>query len=376
MKFIHISDLHLGKRMHGYDIMEEQRDALSQVMDCAVTNQADLVIIAGDVYDTSQPPVEAVRLLDWFLTSLAEAHIEVMMIAGNHDSADRLAFGSSLFQHARIQIAGSWQGEDIRIERQNDSEKIVFHLVPFLRPRNLRRLDSSIETENDAFRYVISTMEREPDARHVLVAHQYFSGGIFDSEQIIPGQEMVDAAFLDGFDYCALGHLHTAQQVQQPHHRYCGTLMKFSSSEANRDKSFVLVDTAPDPGNASVPFQITQIPVRPLRDLVEIRGTVEELCSPAFYSQYDRENYFSVILEDRQESYGTFDTLRRIYPRIVTMSWPNVYTRSQQHQQRTLQLDGMRLIETFFTTRTGKSMSEGQKCLMDRLWKEVEDETD
>lgn len=246
MKFIHLSDLHLGKRVNDFSMIEDQRYIITKILQIIDTEQPDAVLIAGDVYDKSVPSVEAVTLLDFFLVRIASRNLDVFIIAGNHDSPERISFGGRLMERSGVHFAPVYGGKAEPVTLRDEFGEVNFYLLPFLKPAVVRNLfpDRNISTYTDALSAAVDKMEIESTKRNVLVAHQFVTGAVrSDSEEIsVGGADNVDVSVFDGFDYVALGHIHRPQQVGVKTVRYCGTPLKYSFSEANQEKSVTVVE--------------------------------------------------------------------------------------------------------------------------------------
>ena len=230
MRFLHLSDLHLGKRVCEFSMLDDQRYILEQILSLLDKTPVDGVLLAGDLYDKPVPPAEAVRLLDWFLTQLAERQLPVFAISGNHDSADRIAFGSALLQSSRVYVSPVFSGAPVPIPLTDEYGTLDVYLLPFLKPAMVRHVwpDEPVESYNDALACVLRHCPPDPAHRSVLVAHQFVAGAACcESEEVsVGGVDSVDASLFDAFDYVALGHLHSPQRVGRDTVRYCGTPLK------------------------------------------------------------------------------------------------------------------------------------------------------
>ncbi len=282
MKLIHLSDLHLGKRVNEFSMLEDQRYILGEILKIIDQEQPQGVLIAGDVYDKSVPPTEAVALLDDFLAALAGRAVPVFLISGNHDSPERIAFGGRLMARSGVHLAPVYHGRVEPITLTDAHGPVNLYLLPFLKPTHVRRFfpEREISTYTDALATAIEAMEVDPTVRNVLVTHQFVTGAArCDSEEIsVGGSDNVDVSVFDPFDYVALGHIHGPQQVGRKGVRYCGTPLKYSFSEASHKKSVTVVELE-EKGNLTV----RTVPLVPQRDLVELRGTYEELTFRGFY---------------------------------------------------------------------------------------------
>ena len=282
MKFIHLSDLHLGKRVNEISMTDDQSYILTQIIDIINAEHPDAVVIAGDVYDKSVPPAEAVTLFDGFLCRLAERKLPVLIISGNHDSPERLAFGGRLMEGAGIHLSPVYDGKVEPVTLSDSHGDVHFWLLPFVKPAHVKRYfpDAGIESYTDALRTAVEHMGVDFTARNVLVTHQFVTGAATcESEEIsVGGSDNVDISVFGGFDYVALGHLHGPQNILSNRIRYCGTPLKYSFSEAGHHKSVTVVELG-EKGS----LHLQTIPLNPRHDLREIRGTFAELTDKSFY---------------------------------------------------------------------------------------------
>ena len=280
MKFIHLSDLHLGKRLNEISMLKDQEYILLQILQIIDAEQPEAVLISGDVYDKSVPSAEAVTLFDDFLCRLAKRKLHTFLISGNHDSAERLAFGNRLLQSSGIHISPVYRGNLSPVTLEDRFGAVHFWLLPFLKPVQLRQLfpEETIETYTDACAAAVAHMDLDKNARNVLLTHQFVTGAATcDSEEIsVGGTDNVDAAVFADFDYVALGHIHSPQNIGSNRIRYCGTPLKYSFSEAGHHKSVTVVELG-EKGEV----HLTLVPLRPKHDLREIRGSFGELTDKA-----------------------------------------------------------------------------------------------
>ena len=290
MKLMHLSDLHLGKRVNEFPMLADQQYILTQILRIEEDEKPDAVLLAGDIWDKPVPGADAVALFDDFLVQLSEHGAAVFVIPGNHDSPERVAFGGRLMKHRRIYLARPYNGSLHPIPLQDSFGTVYFYLLPFLKPLHVRRFfpEEPVETTNDALRLALSQTAVRPDARNVLVAHQFITGaaGCESEELSIGGSDNVDAALFSDFDYVALGHIHNPQQIGRATVRYCGTPLKYSFSEAGHEKSVTIAELG-EKGSVV----IRTIPLHPLHDLREIRGAYDEVTDRRFYSSFDRYDY-------------------------------------------------------------------------------------
>lgn len=296
MKFIHLSDLHLGKRVNEFSMIEDQDYILKKILAIIDEEKPDSVIIAGDVYDKSVPSAEAVALFDSFLVSLAERKIQVFVISGNHDSAERIAFGSRLMDASGIHLSPVYRGEVSPIEMSDDYGKVNVYMLPFVKPSNVRAFfpEKEISSYTEAVKTAIDQMSVDLSQRNILITHQFVTGASSaGSEELsVGGTDNVAAEVFDGFDYVALGHIHRLQKCGHENIRYSGTPLKYSFSEAKDQKSVTVVEIR-EKGNLEIAF----VPLQPKHDMVEIRGTYNELMLKSFYENTSyRSDYMHITL--------------------------------------------------------------------------------
>ena len=328
MKFLHLADLHLGKRVNGFSMLEDQAHILRQILAILDDEQPDGVLIAGDVYDKSVPSVEAVELLDDFLTELRARGVPVLLISGNHDSPERLAFGGRVMDSCGIHISPVYDGALAPVTLQDAFGPVHVWLLPFVKPAHVRRWfpDADIESYTDAMAEAVAHMDIDTAARNVLVTHQFVTGGTRSgSEELsVGGTDNVDSGVFAPFDYVALGHLHGAQHIGRETIRYAGSPLKYSFSEARQHKSVTVV-TLGEKGDV----QVRTVALTPLRELREIRGSYDELTARSFYEHTTyRSDYLHLILTDEQDVFDAMSRLRTIYPYLMTLDYDNARTRA------------------------------------------------
>lgn len=369
MKFIHLADLHLGKKVFGYDLTEEQKEALNAVLSLADDEQVDGILICGDVYDTAIPPVDAISLLDWFLNELYRRGLNVYMISGNHDSAGRLGFGRELMKSSSIHIVSEWKGQIEYFDLENDTEKVRIHMLPFLRPSQVRlAYECTVENWSDAIRIALEKAELDPLATNILLSHQFYKGATKGDSEIahVGTIDEVDYAVLEHFDYAALGHLHNPQKAGRENNWYPGTLMKYSASEIDRNKSITLIETKP--GNSVIK---TLYPLQLSRDFVRIEGTFDQLVSRDFRMQQNLEHYFYIVLDDEQEIFDAYEKLHAIYPRILSISYAHLNREHQLDEYTPIEASHQTpqmIIARFFEFQNGTKMDEDQTKLIETCW--------
>ncbi|MCM1193633.1 MAG: exonuclease SbcCD subunit D [Butyrivibrio sp.] len=331
MKLLHLGDLHIGKSVCDFNMLEDQKYMLQQVLDLIEKQKADAVLIAGDVYDKSIPSEEAVRLLDWFLCRLSELGTETFMISGNHDSDERLHFGSSLFEAKKIHISAKYRGTVYKRECRDKFGRVNIYLLPFIKASQVRYFypEEDIRTYEDAVRAVLAHGDVDPAERNILVAHQFVAGqggdprlgGSESAATVNVGTvERIGAHCFDVFDYVALGHIHSPQSVGRDTVRYSGSLLKYSLSEVNDTKSVPIV-TLGEKGSVSV--ELAEL--KPLRDMRHLKGRMEQLLRTG--NIVSPEDYIYVTLTDEDPVDNSMDIFRQYYPNTMKIVYDNAHTR-------------------------------------------------
>ncbi len=384
MKFFHLSDLHIGKTLHHYSMKEEQEAVLSEIIGYAASVRPDAVVIAGDIYDRTAPSAESVAVFDWFLTRLSEIKpvIPIMIISGNHDSAERLEYASGILKKHQIYVAGSAprdESERLRKVTLEDVHGTVdFYLLPFLKPSYVRKVfeGEPLETYTDA---VERLLEREgidyQNQRNVLVSHQFYTGkdalSTCDSETFsVGGIENVDAGVVKDFDYVALGHLHGPQNVSDHHIRYCGTLLKYSVSESVHEKSLTVVTL----GEKGKEPQIELLPLHPLRDVKKKVGSLKNIVDQA--ADTERGDYVSILLTDEVDPYRPKEQLEKVFDHILEVRVDNSRTRNKLSEldEELIMKDPVENFEDFYREMQGKSLGEEELQIMLEVFEKVKEE--
>jgi exonuclease SbcD len=377
VKFIHLSDLHLGKRLNEFSLLEDQRYILQQILDIAAAELPDAAFIAGDIYDKSIPSAEAVALFDDFLYRLSELTPHVFIISGNHDSAERLAFAGRLLDRSGIHLSPVWDGAVTPVTLTDVYGEVDVFMLPFIKKVQVehRFPDAKLASCSDALAFAISKLELNPSRRNVLLSHQFVTGALrSDSEDVsVGGADNVDAAVFDAFDYAALGHLHAPQQVLRPTLRYCGTPLKYSFSEADQEKSVTSVELH-DKGEIS----IRVLPLLPLRDLRELRGSYMELTSREFYINTRTGDYLHITLTDEDDIPDAVGKLRAVYPNIMRLDYDNTRTRSGASAEAACAVENKSPSELFcelYERQNGRPMTSEQldyvSELIKTLWRDA-----
>ena len=374
MKFLHLADLHLGKRVNGFSMLEDQAHILRQILAILDDEQPDGVLIAGDVYDKSVPSVEAVELLDGFLTELCARGVPVLLISGNHDSPERLAFGGRVMDSCGIHISPVYDGALAPVTLHDEFGPVHVWLLPFVMPALVRRWfpDAVIESYTDAMAEAVAHMDIDTAARNVLVTHQFVTGGARSgSEELsVGGTDNVDSGVFAPFDYVALGHLHGAQHIGRETIRYAGSPLKYSFSEARQHKSVTVV-TLGEKGDV----QVRTVALTPLRELREIRGSYDELTARSFYEHTTyRSDYLHLILTDEQDVFDAISRLRTIYPYLMTLDYDNARTRAAGGMSvpaETERRTPLELFEALYTRQNHQPMSEMQRAYIAQLMEQI-----
>ena len=361
MKLLHLSDLHLGKRLYGVSMLHEQREMLDQILTAA--EHVDAVLIAGDVYDKLIPPTEAVRLFDWFLTELAARQIPVLLISGNHDSAERLAFGAALFERGGVHLSPVYDGSVQRVTLRDAYGDVDFYLLPFLKPALVRPYHPEVTDYPSAIAAALAGLPLEPSCRNVLLAHQFVAGCApsESEERMVGGLDEIPAQLFSAFDYVALGHLHQAQAAGAAHIRYCGSPLQYSFSEAA--KTLTLVELG-QKGTISIREQ----PLTSGHPLRTLRGKFEKLMA-----EDATEDYLRVILTDELELPDAAARLRSLYPNLLRMEYDNTRTRSQQTLElhtAAEELSPAEIVDGFYRLQNGRAMDGEQAAYLNRLLEE------
>ena len=429
MKFLHLSDLHLGKRVYEASMLEDQRYILEQILSVAEEEKPDGVLIAGDIYDKAVPSAEAVRLCDGFLTRLADLGIPVFAVSGNHDSPERLAFGARLMSGRGVYISPPYDGAVEPVILRDEWGETAVWLLPFLRPSTVRHAlekearkrngeaepdaaaDAGEPSENaersaeaaepfsgavERFSETAESLSGSPEQpletgsyqaalqaavsrlcvdrsrRNVLVAHQFVTGASrCESEDFsVGGLDNVDASVFEAFDYTALGHIHSPQYVGRQTVRYCGTPLKYSFSECGQEKSVTVVELGKK-GDVTV----RERPLVPLRDMRRVRGTYLEVTARSFYENTNTRDYIQITLTDEEDVPDGMQKLRVIYPNLLRLEYDNRRTRenrSVESAEAEEEKSGQALFAAFYELQNNRPMSEAQTALIGRLFEELE----
>lgn len=377
MRFLHLADLHLGKRVNEFSMIEDQKYILKEVLNIIREYKVQSVLMAGDVYDKAVPSAEAVILLNDFLTQLSKKNIKTFVISGNHDSAERIGFGSEIMSLGGIYMAKPYNGTLEKVTVKDQWGNINIYMLPFVKPVNVKHVypDAEINTYDEAIKVVMENTKINKQERNILVAHQFVKGGEkCDSENIsVGGVDQIAGEHFEDFDYVALGHLHGPQKVHSDNIRYAGTLLKYSFSEMNHKKNALIVDIG-EKGKLS----FEKIDLHPLHNMGEIKGTYDEITSRDFYKNMNTDDYLHVILTDREDKVNAMALLRTIYPNIMKLDYDNERTRKNCEivVDETMESKSpVELFEEFFKMQNNADVSEQQHELIKKLSEEIWENT-
>lgn len=374
MKFFHLSDLHLGKRLNEFPLLEDQAYILDQILAAVDAHKPDAVLLCGDIYDKAVPSAEAVQLFDTFLCALAQRALQVFVLSGNHDSPERIAFGARLMDQSGIHISPVYDGTVLPTALEDEYGKVFVYMLPFIKPAHVRRWyqEESIESYTDAVAVAIRYMNIDPTQRNMLLTHQFVTGAErSDSEYIsVGGSDNVDVSAFDPFDYVALGHIHAPQHIGRASVRYCGTPLKYSFSEAKQQKSITIVEM----GEKGA-IRIDTVPLSALHDLREIRGTYLELTNRRNYDGTATDDYLHITLTDEEDVPDALNRLRVIYPNLMKLDYDNRRTRNSAKLDLSEDLEHkspLELFAEFYEKQNGQPMSPKQaefsSALIHSIW--------
>lgn len=374
MKFVHLSDLHIGKRVNEYSMIEDQQYILKKIIGIIDVEKPHCVIIAGDVYDKSVPSAEAVALFDDFLVDLAKRNLYVFVISGNHDSPERIAFGAKLMEASRIYMSPVYDGSVAPVTLEDEYGKINIWMLPFIKPAHVRRFNEDVEinTYTDALRVAVDNLKINSDERNLMITHQFVTGAArTESEEIsVGGTDNVDVSVFDEFDYTALGHIHRPQNCKSEKVRYSGTPLKYSFSESGDVKSVTVAELR-EKGSLNV----STIPLVPLRDMVEIKGRYEEITLRDFYKSTSyQEDYVHITLTDENDIPDAVGKLRTIYHNLMKLDYDNLRTRSMQLIDKGENVEKKSPYEhfcDFFEQQNNQPMDENQNVFVKNLIEEI-----
>lgn len=332
MRFLHISDLHIGKRIYNIDLIEDQQHLLDQICGMAQEHACDAVLLAGDVYDKAQPSAQAIAMVDAFLSGLSALGIPVYVISGNHDNPAQISYCASILRQGNIFVCEQFDGRLQKFTVQDDYGPVDIFLLPFIRPTHVRRFfpQENIRDYQDAVRVVLEHADICQQHRSILVAHQFIAGAaVCESEELsIGGLEQISVRLFEPFCYTALGHLHSPQSMLDGRVRYCGSMLKYSFDERNQHKGALLVDLD---GDGKV--EVQKLPFIPLRDVREVKGTLEELIQLPY-----SEDYIQAVLTDEMLPMDARGSLRITFPNLLYLKMQNARL-GQQTEEIVMEAD-------------------------------------
>ena len=386
MKLLHVSDIHIGKRVCGFSMVDDQCFILRKIIQIAKDEQVDAVLIAGDIYDKASPSAEAVTVLDAFLTELARAGIRVLAVPGNHDSAERIAYAQGLLAGQGVCFPPVFSGEVQKVQLEDEHGPVVFWLLPFLKPGDVRRFFPDAEIGDDysaALRAVLGTCATDRSVRNVIVSHQLVTAAGHapdraDDEIRLGGIDNVDVSVYDDFDYVALGHVHRPQRVGRDTVRYAGSPLKYSFSEARYDKSAVLVQLGPkkagDAPGACASF--TLVPLSPLHDMREVRMPLQELLAEGQNAGDAAQDFLHVTLTDEHPQLDAMARIHEVFPNAMTVDYDNMAKAAQLKRVRAAvdpdQLDTVELFARFYEEQMEKPLDDVQHGIVAKVVRTVE----
>jgi len=376
MKILHTSDLHIGKRVNEYSMLDEQRFILKKILGYAQEEQPDAIILAGDIYDKSIPSEESVSLFDDFLVDMATLGKAIFIISGNHDSAERISFASRIMKASKVYLSSAYDGKVDPIIINDGSMETAFYMLPFIKPSLVQHYaedDVDIKTYNDAMKYVIDNMSIDKKRRNILITHQFITDAErSESEDImVGGIDNIDASTFDKFDYVALGHLHRPQYCGRVTIRYSGSPLKYSFSEVNDKKSISIIEL-----DGEAEPRITERYLSPMHDWHDLRGTFEELTDEKYYTGNDlQEAFVRVTLTDEDDIPDGVRKLRTVYHRLMELRYDNSRTRAGQTSigapVNINKLDPKELFEGLYQKQNARDLSDEQNKYLSDLIKQI-----
>lgn len=376
MKLIHLSDLHLGKRVNELSMLEDQEYILNEIIKIIDTEKPDGVMIAGDVYDKAVPPAEAVKLFDDFLVRLSKRQLQVYIISGNHDSPERLAFGGRLMELSGIHISPVYDGGVQPLSFDDGFGRVNIYLLPFIKDIHVKKYfpEATINNYSDALKTVIDNMNINCDERNILAAHQYITDSDRTESEDIPlgGLDNVDSCVFEGFDYVALGHLHRPQNVSGERMRYCGSPLKYSFSETRDQKSVTVVELGEKDS-----VTVRTVPLVPLRDMKEIKGKYDEITLRSYYENTSyQEDYIHIILTDENDVYNAVGKLRSIYHNLMKIDYENSRTLHSSEIKAVTEIEQKTPLELFaelYKMQNGREMTGEQEDFIREALEEIQE---
>lgn len=382
MKILHLADLHLGKVLQEQSLIEDQKYMLDKIIEIIEKEKIEVVFMAGDIYDKSIPSTDAVNLLDDFLNKLIKMlKVKVCIIAGNHDSKERLGFGNKIFENDGLYIASKYNGNIKKVELQDEYGKLNVYMLPFIKPAETRQyFEEEIKTYEDAIKRVIENEEINENERNIIIVHQFVTAGGVSPERTesevlsLGGTDNVDVSNFDKFDYVAIGHVHKPQRIGRDTARYAGTMLKYSFSEVNHKKTVPIIDFR---GKENLKFELKEL--IPLRDMREIQGPLEELISKENYEGTNREDYIKAIITNEEPIYDAIGQIKKVYPNTLKLEIKNNRTSSnQEFNQADLEnlkrKSELELFDDFYKMQNNENLNKEKKEMMEKIIDKVKEE--
>ena len=384
MKIVHLADLHLGKILQEQSLIEDQEYMLKEIINIIKAEKVQVLLISGDVYDRSVPPTEAVNLLDSFFKILIkELKIKVFIISGNHDSKDRLGFGNKIFEDEGLYIESKYTGTLKKVKLEDEYGPLNIYMLPFIKPVEVKKFfEDDLENNYDlAINKIIEKEEIDKSERNIIMVHQFVTAGNVKPERTesevlsLGGIENVDVSNFKSFDYVAIGHVHRPQKIGRDTARYAGTILKYSFSEINHNKSIPIIDIK-EKGNIT----INLLPLKPLRDMREIKGPIEELIKEENYKEGNLEDYIKAIITNEEPVYDAIGKIKKIYPNTLKLEIQNSKTINSNTEQN-INLEEVKkkseleLFSDFYKLQNNLDLNEKQKEIVKNIILEVKHET-
>lgn len=383
MKILHLADLHIGKIVLEQSMLEDQMFVLNQIIENIKKNHIELVLMSGDIYDRSIPPSEAVICLSNFLKVLIkDLKVKVCIIAGNHDSKERLSFGSEIFADDGLYISATYTGKIDKVEFEDEYGKLNVYMLPYIRPIDVKEYfeDREIKTYNEAVKLVIEKENININERNIILSHQFVTSGNEEPERsesetlVLGGTENVDISCYKDFDYVALGHIHGPQKIGRPTARYAGTILKYSFSEINQKKSLLIIDFK-EKDNVNFVFE----PINFLRDMRAIKGPIEELLKKENYIGTNTNDYIRAIITNEEPVYDAIGQIKKIYPNTLRLDIENSKMKVNENNDlysvdNIKKKDEVELFDEFYYFQHNKSLNEIQLNIIKDIMKEIKRE--
>ncbi|MFM1525093.1 MULTISPECIES: exonuclease SbcCD subunit D [Helcococcus] len=377
MKIMHLADLHIGKNVDGYSMIEDQIYALNEIIKLLKSEIVDTLLIAGDIYQNFVPSADAIKVFDDFITSVKKLNVKILIISGNHDSSERLSFASDILSSSEIYISRPFSGEIQKISFNDKYGKINFYLFPYVKPSQVRQFypEEKVDDYSDAVRIVLDNIDIDKEERNIILSHQFIlNATLSESEEIYAGLlEAVPDYLYDKFDYIAMGHIHKKQSFLNGKLRYPGSLLKYSASETGYDKSITLINVK-EKGN----LEIYEKKINFLRDMRTIKGEFEYIIKNSINDQ-NKDDYIHLVLEDEDDILDGMQKIRKIYPNTLTMKYINKTNGNDSFDdlEKTIKNKSpLEIFEEFYHQKTGKYLTEDKKKIMsdiiEKIWSDNE----